>query len=188
MVRRHTHPSSHSPLPCTPSGLQPLIFPMRISSRNGWNTTYRKWTGKERTLLSVTPDPPWWPWSLGLITFAYVHLSASTLTQWSMPSPPAGLHLSAKPENQPSLSSARSQLGLQRDQQLLLPWTKAGFQIHLKSHLNLDSGPLVTPKSIPNSPSPSKLTFSTANLRQDAKNARHSWGVFRGPQALSPLT
>lgn len=31
--------SSQGPLPCTPSGLQPLIFPIRISSRNGRNTT-----------------------------------------------------------------------------------------------------------------------------------------------------
>lgn len=127
------HSSSHPALPCTPSGLQPLIFPMRISSRNGWNTTYRKWTGKEGTLLSVTPDPSMVTMELGADHVHYIHLSASTLTQWSTPSPPAGLDLSAKPENRPSLSSARSQLDLQRDQQLLLPWTKAGFQIHLNT-------------------------------------------------------
>lgn len=43
----------------------------------------------------------------------HVHLTASTLTQWSALSPLAGLDLSAKAENQPSpsLTYARSQLG-----------------------------------------------------------------------------
>lgn len=32
-------------LPWTPSWLQYLILPVRISSRKGWKTTYLKWTG-----------------------------------------------------------------------------------------------------------------------------------------------